>query len=54
MRYKVSKKGKGGKRIVTDKYWTKKCNAEKYAKETNAYFPGDNARVIIFKKGAKK
>lgn len=35
-----------GKRIKTDKYWTKKSNAQRYADETNEHRPCARARVI--------
>ena len=50
MRYKVSKRGSHGKRIVTDKTFTKRSKAEEYCRLTNRYFKGDNARVIKVKK----
>lgn len=50
MRYKVSKKGRNGKRIVTDRFFTKRSTAEEYCRLTNRYFKGDNARVIKVKK----
>ena len=49
-RYKVSFKSKASKkRLLTNKYWNKKNNAQKYADDLNKYFKR-NARVVKVKK----
>lgn len=50
MVYEVSAVGRQGKRIHTDVGFKTKAEAQEYAKETNKYYPGANARVI---KGSK-
>jgi hypothetical protein len=44
-RYRVSATLRG-KRMVTDKYWGSKTDAQKYADETNTFKSGFNARVV--------
>ena len=46
IRYRVTKWGQNGQRIVTKKTFNTKESAQKYVVVTNNYFPGANARVV--------